>query len=85
MAGTLRSFHNLLERTEMIFFLHRLWIHLLDTGQKDIVAAYALKLLTVCVDSAGVLGKVFLIVELYGVDKDTDENDIVLLFGFAYQ
>ena len=85
MAGTLRTFHHLLQRTEMVRFLHRFGVHLLDGGDKGDIGAHRSQLLAVGIHRTGILGEVFLVVELDGVDKDADHDKVVFLLCPTYQ
>ena len=85
MARAAGSFHHLLDGAEVIDRIDGFGIHLLDGGDEGDVGFCGCELLAVGLHRAGVFGEVFLVIELYGVDKDADDHEVVFLAGTGDQ
>ena len=81
MAWTTGPFHHLFEGTEVVDGVDRFGVHLFNRGHEGNVGAGGSQFLAVGFDGAGVFGEVFLVVELYGVDKYRDYDHVVFVEG----
>ena len=85
MAGAAGAFHHLLEGSEVVDGVDGFGVHLFDGRHEGDVGSGGRELFEVGIDGAGVFGKVFVVVELYGVDEDADDDEVVLLAGFGHK